>query len=241
MYIRRKVYSVALDEYGEERYFSTNEIVNEEDYLQEMMYADAPAAEAAAEKAPSWLAKKAGAVKKWYMNEGKTGWKGLNKTKAGLTAAGVAAIPGAIYGIKALKRRKARKAAEAAAAAELAEANYSDYYENLYSDDEVPSEEEMVVVPKKALSKKAKMALAGGGAVLGGAGIGAATGLLKKNGVRRAQKFGQYAKRAGIGAASGAAAAGLAYGGYRGVKALKARKARKAAEAALAAEEAGEE
>ena len=39
MYIRRKVYSVALDENGEERYFSTNEIVNEEDYLNEKLYA----------------------------------------------------------------------------------------------------------------------------------------------------------------------------------------------------------
>lgn len=41
MYIRRKVFSVALDEYGEERYFSTNEIINEDDYLDEMLYSDA--------------------------------------------------------------------------------------------------------------------------------------------------------------------------------------------------------
>ena len=40
MYIRRKVFSVALDESGEERYFSTNEIINEEDYLDEVMYSD---------------------------------------------------------------------------------------------------------------------------------------------------------------------------------------------------------
>ena len=40
MYIRRKVFSVALDEYGEERYFSTNEIMGEEDYLDEVMYSD---------------------------------------------------------------------------------------------------------------------------------------------------------------------------------------------------------
>lgn len=40
MYIRRKVFSVALDEYGEERLFSTNEIINEDDYLNEVMYSD---------------------------------------------------------------------------------------------------------------------------------------------------------------------------------------------------------
>lgn len=40
MYIRRKVFSVALDEYGEERYFSTNEIINEDAYLDELMYSD---------------------------------------------------------------------------------------------------------------------------------------------------------------------------------------------------------
>lgn len=40
MYIRRKVFSVALDENGEERYFSTNEIINEDDYLDEVMYSD---------------------------------------------------------------------------------------------------------------------------------------------------------------------------------------------------------
>ena len=40
MYIRRKVFSVALDEYGEERYFSTNEIINEDDYLDEVLYSD---------------------------------------------------------------------------------------------------------------------------------------------------------------------------------------------------------
>ena len=40
MYIRRKVYSAIEDENGEIRYFSTNEIVNEEDYL-EMLYSDA--------------------------------------------------------------------------------------------------------------------------------------------------------------------------------------------------------
>lgn len=241
MYIRRKVYSVALDEYGEERYFSTNEIVNEEDYLQEMMYADAPAAEAAAEKAPSWLAKKAGAVKKWYMKEGQTGWKGVNKTKAGLTAAGVAAIPGTIYGLKALKRRKARKAAEAAAAAELAEANYSDYYENLYSDDEVPSEEEMVVVPKKAVNKKRLAAMVGAGtAATAGAAWG--TGRLLSHygkGGKIAKGLGNKWVGRGALAAGGLTAAGV--GAHYTKKAWDKRKARKAAEAALAAEEAGEE
>ena len=40
MYIRRKVFSVAFDENGEERYFSTNEIINEEDYLDEVLYSE---------------------------------------------------------------------------------------------------------------------------------------------------------------------------------------------------------
>ena len=38
MYITRKVFSIAIDENGEERYFSTNEIINEESYLRELMY-----------------------------------------------------------------------------------------------------------------------------------------------------------------------------------------------------------
>ena len=40
MYIRRKVFSVVLDENGEERYFSTNEFINEEDYLDEVLFSD---------------------------------------------------------------------------------------------------------------------------------------------------------------------------------------------------------
>lgn len=40
MYITRKVFSIAIDENGEERYFSTNEILNEESYLRELMYSD---------------------------------------------------------------------------------------------------------------------------------------------------------------------------------------------------------
>lgn len=40
MYIRRKVFSVAIDEMGEEKYFSTNEIISEENYLNEVMYSD---------------------------------------------------------------------------------------------------------------------------------------------------------------------------------------------------------
>ena len=42
MYIRRKVFSTVIDENGEERYFSTNEIINEEDYLEEVMYSGEP-------------------------------------------------------------------------------------------------------------------------------------------------------------------------------------------------------
>jgi len=33
MYVRRKVFSVGIDEYGEERLFSTNEVISEEAYL----------------------------------------------------------------------------------------------------------------------------------------------------------------------------------------------------------------
>ena len=40
MYIRRKVYSAVEDENGEIRYFSTNEVINEEEYL-EMLYSEA--------------------------------------------------------------------------------------------------------------------------------------------------------------------------------------------------------
>lgn len=40
MYIRRKAFSTVIDENGEERYFSTNEILNEEDYLAEINYSD---------------------------------------------------------------------------------------------------------------------------------------------------------------------------------------------------------
>lgn len=52
MYIRRKVFSVAVDENGEERYFSTNEIINEEDYLDEVMYNDLGEREFAKTPAP---------------------------------------------------------------------------------------------------------------------------------------------------------------------------------------------
>ena len=45
MYIRRKVFSVAVDENGEERYFSINEVINEEDYLNEVMYSEEPSNE----------------------------------------------------------------------------------------------------------------------------------------------------------------------------------------------------
>lgn len=40
MYIRRKVFSVLTDQYGEERYFSTTEFMNEEDYLAQHIYTD---------------------------------------------------------------------------------------------------------------------------------------------------------------------------------------------------------
>jgi len=40
MYIKRKVFSTYIDEYGEERLFSSSEYVDEGDYLDEMMYSD---------------------------------------------------------------------------------------------------------------------------------------------------------------------------------------------------------
>jgi hypothetical protein len=40
MYIRRKVFSSYLDESGEERLFSSTEFVDEDQYLDEMMYSD---------------------------------------------------------------------------------------------------------------------------------------------------------------------------------------------------------
>lgn len=41
MYIRRKVFSTYVDEYGEERYFSTTEFINEDTYLEEGMFSSA--------------------------------------------------------------------------------------------------------------------------------------------------------------------------------------------------------
>lgn len=38
MYIKRKVFSVIIDEYGEERLYSSDEYINEEDYLDEVLY-----------------------------------------------------------------------------------------------------------------------------------------------------------------------------------------------------------
>ena len=40
MYIKRKVFSTNIDEYGEEKLFSSSEYVEEGDYLDEMMYSD---------------------------------------------------------------------------------------------------------------------------------------------------------------------------------------------------------
>lgn len=40
MYIRRKVFSVIEDEYGQERLFSTTEFINEDTYLDYRLYAD---------------------------------------------------------------------------------------------------------------------------------------------------------------------------------------------------------
>lgn len=41
MYIRRKVFSTFVDEYGQERYFSTTEFINEDTYLEEGMFSSA--------------------------------------------------------------------------------------------------------------------------------------------------------------------------------------------------------
>lgn len=42
MYIRRKVYSVAVDENGEEKLFSTTEIMSEESYLEKLYSENEP-------------------------------------------------------------------------------------------------------------------------------------------------------------------------------------------------------
>ena len=73
MYIRRKVFSVAIDENGEEKLFSTTEIMSEESYL-EKAYAEAEAE------------KKSSTGKKVAIGAGAT---------AGVGAAGVGGIYGA--------------------------------------------------------------------------------------------------------------------------------------------------
>lgn len=40
MYIRRKVFSTIIDENGEEKYFSSSEIIDEDTYLDELMYSE---------------------------------------------------------------------------------------------------------------------------------------------------------------------------------------------------------
>ena len=40
MYIRRKVFSTIIDESGEEKYFSSSEIIDEDTYLDELMYSE---------------------------------------------------------------------------------------------------------------------------------------------------------------------------------------------------------
>jgi hypothetical protein len=74
MYIRRKVFSVAIDENGEEKLFSTTEIMSEDSYI-EKVYAEAEEAE-----------KKSSVGKKVAIGAGAT---------AGVGAAGVGGIYGA--------------------------------------------------------------------------------------------------------------------------------------------------
>lgn len=105
MYIRRKVFSVALDEAGEERLFSTCDIINEDDYLQEMMYSDEAVSEEQKEKLLKRIAKGAKALpgKAW-------GYAKDHPYKAGAAALGtVGLIGGGVYGYRKLKNRKAKK------------------------------------------------------------------------------------------------------------------------------------
>lgn len=102
MYIRRKVFSVALDENGEERYFSTNEIINEEDYLDEVMYSDYDEDDYLDEY--MYSDEEEGEKPKKKLSKGE---KAAIYTGAGLTAAG-----GGIYGAKKLGRHMQDKAIE---------------------------------------------------------------------------------------------------------------------------------
>ncbi len=90
MYIRRKVFSVVMDEAtGEQKLFSTNEIISEEAYLQKV-YAEAEEEEQekASKKAKAKKIAKEAAI--------------VGGTGAGLAAGGV----GAYYGTKALAGMK---------------------------------------------------------------------------------------------------------------------------------------
>ena len=88
MYIRRKVFSVAYDEAtGEEKLFSTTEIMSEESYI-EKLYAEAEA-------------------------EDKKSHRGRNiAIGAGAAGAGVAGVGGGIYGAKKLGEHIVNKAVE---------------------------------------------------------------------------------------------------------------------------------
>lgn len=95
MYIRRKVFSVALDESGEERYFSTNEIINEEDYLNEVMYSDYDEDDYLDEY--------------MYSDEEESGKKSHLGRNIALGTAGTAALAGAgIYGAKKIGAKQER-------------------------------------------------------------------------------------------------------------------------------------
>jgi hypothetical protein len=111
MYIRRKVFSTVLDEDGQERLFSSNEIINEEDYLNELMYSEDYDDLNYTDRVANFLDKNPITIKKLreerreYMGKGKgkgRGWSAAKSAGAALTGAGLGAarggLPGALGG-----------------------------------------------------------------------------------------------------------------------------------------------
>jgi len=197
MYIRRKVFSVALDEAGEEKLFSTCDIINEDDYLQEMMYSEEAAAEEAKEKLIKRLAKGAKALpgKAW-------GYAKEHPYKTGGAALGAAGLAGlGVYGYKKLKKRKAEKA----------ESYYDELEDRMYADPEVADAVQEVVdsnLPQEQKEKLLKRLAKGLKAA-----PGKAWGYAKEH---------PYKTAAGVAGAAGLT--GLGVYGYRKLKNRKAKK-----------------
>lgn len=85
MLIVRDVYFSAYDENGEERLYSTTELISEEDYM-EKLYAEA----AAAEEAKKWAGEKLKGAKSAIVDKAKA--KGAGKWAKDLAAKGVDAV-----------------------------------------------------------------------------------------------------------------------------------------------------